>query len=91
MAAVFGSANMATQLSKGNLTLAQDMIGTSPALRANAGGNSQNGHIGANEDQHVTPPERAAQIAAQDCPALDSNMAEIDWDIPTGVWSSPGP
>lgn len=91
MAAVYGSANIGgpTVLSQGNGVYAQDMIGTTPALRANSGGNSQNGHIGANEDQHVTPPERAAQIAAQGTPAIDSDSTEIDWDIPTGVWSSP--
>jgi len=89
MAAVYGSATINGIVSKGNALAVQDMIGTSAALRANAGGEMQNGHIGAAEHQTVTPPERAAQIAAQDTPALDSNMAVITWDIATGVWSSP--
>ena len=90
MAAVFGSATIATQTSKGNATLAQDMIGTSAALRANAGGEMQNGHIGAAEHQTVVPAARAAQIAAQDTPGIDSNADPIKWDIPTGIWV-PGP
>lgn len=86
MAAVYGSATINVQVSKGNLVVAQDMIGTSTALRANAGGEMQNGHIGAAEHQTVTPAARAAQIAAQDTPAIDSNAAPLKWDIPTGIW-----
>jgi hypothetical protein len=87
MPAVYGSATINAQTSKGNLVLAQDMIGTSTALRANAGGEMQNGHIGAAEHQTVTPPARAAQIAADGTPCIDSNAAPLTWSVATGVWS----
>ncbi|MDM0018180.1 hypothetical protein [Variovorax saccharolyticus] len=86
MPAVYGSATINNIASLGNALPVQDMIGTTPELRANAGGNMQNGHVGAAEDVVVTPPSAAALIAAQDTPAIDSNSDPLTWDIPTGTW-----
>jgi hypothetical protein len=87
MPAVFGSSTINNVVSKGNTRTAQDMIGTSMSLRADAGGEMQNGHIGAAEHQTVVPASRAALIAAQDTPAIDSNSVALKWDIPTGIWA----
>jgi hypothetical protein len=65
------------------------MIGTGPILRANSG-QMQNGHIGAAQGQTVTPAARAALIAAQDTPAIKSDVSDIKWDTVTGTWV-PGP
>lgn len=85
MPAIFGSATIATQTSKGNLALAQDMIGTTAALRANSV-QMQNGHIGAAQSQIVTPAARAVQIAAQDTPAIKFDGTALKWDTATGTW-----
>lgn len=86
MAAVFGSSTIDNRNSVGLVNRsAQDMIGTSAILRANSS-QMQNGHIGAGQAQVVLPVERAAQIAAQDTPAIKSDNSAIKWDIPTGTW-----
>lgn len=85
MPAIYGSATIATQTSKGNLTLAQDMIGTTPALRL-AAAQMQNGHIGAAQSQIVTPTARAAQIAADQTPAIKFDGTGLLWDLATGTW-----
>ena len=87
MAAVYGSATINGIVSKGNANAVQDMIATSVALRANAGGEMQNGHIGAAEHQTVVPAARAAQIAADTTPAIDSNFANLTWSVANGIWS----
>jgi hypothetical protein len=90
MPAVYGSATINAQNSKGLSNRAvQDMIGTGPILRANSG-QMQNGHIGAAQGQTVTPAARAALIAAQDTPAIKSDVSDIKWDTVTGTWV-PGP
>ena len=85
MPAVYGSATFNNMPSKGNPVAAQDMIGTGPILRA-ASGQMQNGHIGAAQGQTVTPAARAALIAAQDTPAVKSDVSAIKWDTVTGTW-----
>ena len=85
MPAIYGSTTVNYLLSKGNAKAAQDMIGTSSALRVNAGGEMQNGHIGAAEHMSV-PPARAQFIAAQDTPGIDSNSLPIKWDLAQGIW-----
>jgi hypothetical protein len=85
MAAVFGSATIANAPSKGNTLGAQDMVGTTAALRADSNF-MQNGHIGADQDQVVTPPERAALIAADGTPAIGNVGDELVWAVATGTW-----
>ena len=85
MPAVYGSTTFNNMPSKGNLVGAQDMIGNTPA-RLLASGQMQNGHIGASQGQTVTPATRAALIAAQDTPALKSDVSAIKWDTVTGTW-----
>jgi hypothetical protein len=86
MPAVYGSATINNVNSKGLSNRAvQDMIGTGPILRA-ASGQMQNGHIGAAQGQIVTPAARAGLIAAQDTPAIKSDVSDIKWDTVTGTW-----
>jgi hypothetical protein len=85
MPAVYGSATIANVNSVGKVLPVQDMIGTSIALRADSNF-MQNGHIGAGQDQVVTPQARAEQIAAQDTPALGHLGDVLTWDVTTGTW-----
>jgi hypothetical protein len=85
MPAVYGSATIAVANSKGNALPVQDMISTSPALRADSNF-MQNGHIGAGQDQVVTPPARAALIAADGTPALGHLGDVLHWTVATGTW-----
>jgi hypothetical protein len=87
MPAVFGSATLNAQASKGNAKLAQDMIGTSVALRADSNF-MQNGHIGAGQDQVVTPAARAAQIGAESTPAIGHLGDNLYWHLATGTWTT---
>jgi hypothetical protein len=86
MAAVYGSATVAAVTSKGNAVAAQDMIGTSTALRA-AANHMQNGHIGARQNQVEPDPVRAALIAANTTPAISITGTAIAWATATGTWS----
>lgn len=87
MSADYGSATIDAVNSKGNVKPVQDMIGTSAILRANSA-QMQNGHIGAAQAQVVTPPERAALIAADGTPALKSDNSGLVWAVATGTWDA---
>lgn len=85
MPAVYGSATVANATSKGNTLGAQDMIGTTTALRAQSL-SMQNGHIGARIDQVVTPAAAAALIAANDTPAIGNVAGNLLWKVASGTW-----
>lgn len=85
MAAVYGSGTIANANSQGNAKAVQDMIGTSAALRADSNF-MQNGHIGAGQDQVVTPAARAALIAADATPAIGHLGDNLVWAVATGTW-----
>jgi len=86
MPAVYGSATINNVNSKGLSNKAvQDMIGTGPILRANSG-QMQNGHIGASQAQVVVPLAAAKLIAANDTPAIKSDVSDIKWAEATGTW-----
>ena len=85
MASVYGSSTIANAVSKGNTKAAQDMLGTSVALRADSNF-MQNGHIGAGQDQVVTPPAAAALIAADGTPAIGHLGDNLVWAVATGTW-----
>ena len=85
MPAVYGSATIANVNSIGCVKPVQDMIATNAILRANSG-HMQNAHIGARQNQVVTPATQAALIAAQDTPALKHDNSAIKWDTVTGTW-----
>lgn len=87
MPAVYGSATIAGLNSAGNAKPVQDMIGTSTALRADSNF-MQNGHIGADQDQVVTPPARAALIAADATPAIGNIGGDLQWAVATGTWDA---
>ena len=87
MAAVAGSATINAIASKGNAKAIQDMIGTSAALRADSNF-MQNGHIGGGQDQVVTPPARAAYIAAEGTPAIGHLGDTLYWHLATGTWTT---
>lgn len=87
MAAVYGSATIANVASKGNAKLAQDMIATSTALRADSNF-MQNGHIGAAQDQVVTPAARAAQIGAEGTPGIGHLGDSLYWHLVSGTWTT---
>ncbi len=86
MPAVYGSATIANANSKGNAKPVQDMIATSVALRADSNF-MQNGHIGAGQDQVVTPAAAAALIAANDTPAIGHLGDSLLWKTATGTWT----
>lgn len=90
MPAVYGSATIAGVNSVGKVLPVQDMIGTSDALRAQSE-EMQNGHIGAQEDQVVTPATAAAMIAADGTPAIGNVGDVLNWSTATGTWSVPAP
>ena len=91
MPAVYGSSTIAMVNSQGNAKAVQDMIGTSAALRADSNF-MQNGHIGADQDQVVTPAARAALIAADGTPAIGNVGDELLWTVSTGTWGvAPAP
>jgi len=81
----YGSATIAAVNSKGNAKPVQDMIATSTALRADSNF-MQNGHIGAGQDQVVTPAARAALIAADQTPAIGHLGDSLLWTVATGTW-----
>jgi len=86
MPAVYGSSTINNINSKGKVLPVQDMIGTSVALRADSNF-MQNGHIGAGQDQVVTPPERAALIAADGTPAIGHIGDVLVWGVAAGTWT----
>ena len=86
MTAVFGSATIANPNSQGNAKAVQDMLGTSAALRADSNF-MQNGHIGAGQDQVVTPAARAALIGAESTPGIGHLGDAIYWHLATGTWT----
>ncbi len=86
MAAVYGSATINGVPSLGNLVAAQDLIGTTPLLRADSNF-MQNGHIGASQDQVVVPPARAALIGAESTPAIGNIGDPLFWHLATGTWT----